>query len=529
MKKNLIQVLLLAAVPVFFTACDVISPVNLDSFVFENSVDPQSSFYCGEESTDTDGDGIGDYLDADEIILLEPEDGAEVTSGSITLSFKAKSSTIAKSYGFIVSDNSDLSDPIIEVTDLESPSFLIEISTLSANHTYYWAGIVTNAKAELCTSDIRSFEYYTVRSVTLTLSGGYYFSLVVTDSGSVKSCGTNHYGELGDGTTVDSSEFNEISDFTDVIEVSGGEGHAIALKSTGDVWTWGYNGQGQLGLGNEEDVLIPASVSTLSDISSISAGYEYSLALDDDGTVWSFGSNTHGELGNNTTDDSSLPVKVLLSDGETPLSDIIEISAGGYSAYALKNDGTVWAWGYNGYGQLGEDPDEISVRSTAEQVSGLSSIVEISCNAWGIYGYNRYAVYALKDDGSLMAWGGNGYGQLGNESTDDSYTPVSVPGLNDIISISAGEGFCLALSESGDIWSWGLNLYGALGNGTNENSLIPIKISSLSNVVSIGTGNLHSLALDLDGKLWMWGSNLSGEIGDGTTTNQSSPVEITGF
>ncbi len=530
MKKYLIQVLLPAAVAVFFTACDVISPANLDSFVFENSVDPQSTFYCGEESTDTDGDGIGDYLDADEIILLEPEDGAEVTTSTPVFSIKAKSASVVSSYGFILSENSDLSSPLINLSGTDSPSYTLSKGVITECKTFYWSGTVTGSDGSVYTSGIRSFTVNTAVSSRIIIDGGSSFTLAVTDSGTVKSWGRNYNGQLGDGSTDDTVLPAVIPDLTDILEVAAGDLHSLALKNDGTVWSWGANSEGQLGLGDTADRSSPVKLD-LEDIVSISAGMEHSMALGESGTVFTWGDNLNGQLGDNSTDDRTAPVQVLLEDGETPLSDIVEICASGHLSVALKDDGTVWTWGENGYGALGAGG--VSERHYASQVSGVSGVIGISCGGTYSDGSNWCSVFVIQTDKTLKAWGYNRYGQLGDGngslSNKYSYEPVNVSDITGVVSVVSGSTHEIALTESGEVWSWGNDSSGGLGNGDEGSCLSPELIDGISGIKNIGSGSGHSMAMSADGDLYAWGSNWFGQLGDGTETTRTSPVEITAF
>ena len=204
--------------------------------------------------------------------------------------------------------------------------------------------------------------------------------------------------------------------------VSAGSAHTIALRYDGTVWTWGYNGYGQLGQGNTTTVYSPVQVksadgsSYLTDIIEIAAGAYHNLALAKDGTVWSWGYGSNGGLGNGKTSNSSLPVKVI------GVSDVVSIAAGYYNSFAVRKDGTVWSWGYNNNGQLGLGDG--TDRTTAQQVLGgasgsqyLTDIVEVKAATWH--------TLALKANGTVYAWGYNNYGQLGSTGSSSS-RPVQV-------------------------------------------------------------------------------------------------------
>ncbi|SMB96533.1 Alpha-tubulin suppressor [Thermanaeromonas toyohensis ToBE] len=246
----------------------------------------------------------------------------------------------------------------------------------------------------------------------------------------------------------------------------------------------------------------------------ISAGTYHSLALKSDGTVWAWGQNSYGQLGDGTTTNRYTPVQVQ------GLSDVVAVAAGGGHSLALKSDGTVWAWGANNYGQLGDGTT--ANRYTPVQVQGLSGVVAIAA-ALGSHSL------ALKSDGTVWAWGYNYYGQLGDGTTTNRYTPVQVQGLSNVVAIAAGGSYSLALKSDGTVCAWGYNGQGQLGDGTTTNRYTPVQVQNQnlqSSVVAIATHGNHSLALKSDGTVWAWGANAYGQLGDGTTTNRLTPVQV---
>ncbi len=298
----------------------------------------------------------------------------------------------------------------------------------------------------------------------------------------------------------------------DVESVWGGARGTLVLKSDGTVWTWGANFGGKLGLGVATNVLTrvlvpneahgPGNSGYLNSIKAIMGGELHNMAVKSDGTVWAWGNNMFGQLGNGTTNDADAPVQV------SGLSSITSLGGRAYHALAIKADGTAWAWGWNSMGELGNgttNPTTVPV-----QVVGLTNPIVVTA------GYH-YSV-ALMPDGTVCQWG---HGRaIGN-----SNTPVQIPGFSNVTAISGGWDHALALKSDGTVWAWGLNGDGELGNGTTTNSAIPIQSVGLSNMVAVSGGDSHSSALCRDGTVWKWGLNDVGELGNGTT-NSVNPVPV---
>jgi len=245
----------------------------------------------------------------------------------------------------------------------------------------------------------------------------------------------------------------------------------------------------------------------------VAAGDYHSLANQSNGTVWAWGNNNIGQLGDNTFVDQPAPVQ------SGTIDKVISVDAGVYHSMALKYDGTVWTWGYNDRGPLGDGTNTDS--GTPVQVSGLTGAVAIAA------GY-EYSL-ALKSDGTVWSWGDNTGGQLGNGTYTDSNVPVQVTGLTNVVDVSGGNYHSLAVKSDGTVWAWGYNSYGHLGDGTTTDQLTPVQVTGLSNVVAVAAGNYYSLALKNDGTVWAWGVNIFGALGDGTNTDSNTPVQVSGL
>ncbi|MDD2913580.1 MAG: RCC1 repeat-containing protein, partial [Candidatus Pacebacteria bacterium] len=271
----------------------------------------------------------------------------------------------------------------------------------------------------------------------------------------------------------------------------------------------------------------------------VAGGYSFSLALKSDGTVYAWGYNVNGQLGNGTTTDSvTVPVQVKGVGGVGYLTDITSITAGNYHALALKSDGTVYAWGRNYNGELGDGTQ--TNKYTPVQVKGVGGTGYLT-NIESFIGGASYSL-ALKSDGTVYSWGANYSGQLGDGTTTNKYTPVQVKGvggvdyLTSIVHVAAGYHHTLALKSDGTVYSWGYNEYGALGDGTTTNKYTPVQVKGvggagyLSSIENIWAGSVFfSMALKDDGTVWTWGSNEYGQLGDGTTTTRYTPVQVLGL
>ncbi len=292
---------------------------------------------------------------------------------------------------------------------------------------------------------------------------------------------------------------------TGVIDLWGGACESIALRSDGTVWTWGWDDCGILGNGYGVtmfdtntlynsmvpfQVLGQSGVGHLTSIIAIAGGERHNAALDSNGNVWTWGWNAFGILGNGifcSDDPHSLTCMGVTPAVIPGFTSVKAIASRGYHTLALKNDGTVWAWGYNDAGRLGDGTNVH--RHNPVKVTGLTGhggVVDIS----GGGDINA----ALMADHSLMAWGFNGNGAVGNGTTNEAgqWTPVQVSqttGLTNVKAIATGWDHMVALAADGAVWTWGLNHYGQLGNGTTTNSSLPVKVAGLSNVVGVSAGD----------------------------------------
>ncbi|MGO4858942.1 RCC1 domain-containing protein [Arthrobacter sp. 2MCAF14] len=343
-----------------------------------------------------------------------------------------------------------------------------------------------------------------------------YAVFAVKIDGTAWSWGANTYGELGNGTTTNTYVPVAVSGLAGVQTIAPASQSVIALKTDGTVWAWGYNFAGQLGNGTTTNSAVPVRVASLSGVKSItSAGYT-AYAVKNDGSVWAWGLNSQGELGIGTTTNISVPVLIA------GLSGVQSITSDGKTTLALKSDGTVWAWGNNVFGQLGNGTTTNS--PVPVQVAGLSGVQSIASNG--------STSLALKLDGTVRAWGYNFSGQLGNGTTTNSSVPVQVTGLSAVSAIAtapAEDAAVYTVKTDGTVWAWGANSYGELGIGSTNASTTPVQVSTLSGIRSVTTANNAVAVVKSDGTVWAWGHNAYGQLGIGTTSNSTSPAQVTGL
>jgi alpha-tubulin suppressor-like RCC1 family protein len=307
-----------------------------------------------------------------------------------------------------------------------------------------------------------------------------------------------------------------------VTSVAAGLVTAYALRSNGTVWSWGDNQFGQLGAGGTGGTsTMPLRVSGLSGVTAVAAGTWAGYALKSDGTVWSWGWNESGQLGRDGGGDSNVPVQVY------GLTGVTAIAATHQTAYALKSDGTVWAWGNDVWGGRGSGscpagqfcPPGTPVR-VALPLPGNTKITAIAAGG-------SSTAYALRSDGTAWAWGRNWRGETGTgASPRTDISPSQVVGLTNVVTIAGGPEVGYAVTSDGKVWAWGDDYWGTLGSGipctspdTACQSNVPVQVQGLTGPVTITSGGTGTtFARKPDGSVWAWGYNgENGNLGNGTT------------
>ena len=301
--------------------------------------------------------------------------------------------------------------------------------------------------------------------------------------------------------------------------ISAGNTHTSAVRNDGTVWTWGLGSQGQLGDGTSGigvRTLTPLQVPGLDGVATVEDSHTFVLALKSNGTVWGWGNNFSGQLGDGTSQTRTRPVQTV------GLTNVKGLAAGDFFSAAVKTDGTVWVWG--GTGILSTAPD---INTTPVQMPAFTNVTAIAAGS-------RHLLM-LRTDKTVWSIGTNEFGQLGDGTITRRTSPVQVTGLSGVARIAAGAEFSLALKEDGTVWAWGLNVNGTLGPGGGSMNFdahpIPVQVTGLpAGMTSIAAGDRSCLAIASNGTVWGWGDNSSGQLGQGVTITQNpTPGQIPNF
>jgi alpha-tubulin suppressor-like RCC1 family protein len=403
------------------------------------------------------------------------------------------------------------------------------------------------------------------------LSGGDSFSVFIKTTGRVFGWGSNTLSQLGDNTVTQRlTPVSVVGAVKTFCQITSGNFHAAAIDKNGRAWAWGNNGQGQLGDNTITTRGTPVSVlGGVKTFCLISAGNAFSVAIEKNGRVWGWGNNFYGQLGDGTSVSKRTPVSV----GGTTKTFCEIATSKQHHTVAIDRNGRAWGWGWNVYGQLGDNtgtsrltPVSVvgAVKTFCKIAAGFYFTVALDKNgrAWG-WGYNANSqlgdnsttqrltpvsvlgatktfckiaagaqhTVAITRTGRAWAWGDNQQGQLGDGTEFGSRrTPVSVAGaVKTFCDIKAGESHTLALDKNGNVWAWGTYTNGRLGNNTGNATCTPLSVRGTTRTFcQIGSLSDTNLVIDKNGRAWGWGPNSNGQIGDNTATTRHTPVSVAG-
>ena len=347
---------------------------------------------------------------------------------------------------------------------------------------------------------------------------GQNFTIALKADGTVWAWGYNANGQLGLGDTSNRYKPTKI-DIENVIDIAAGDSHTLLLTKDGKVYSCGTNSYSQLG--RSGNTTKPEEVPGLENISQIAASTYNSMALTKDGKLYTWGYNGNGQLGNGTTSGTATPIKIKL-DG------IIKIAGKNQTSTAVTADGKLYTWGYNGYGQLGNG--NTSNLYVPTEVMELENIVDVAVE--------NNTIIALDSKGQVYSSGYNGYGNLGNNTTngrnkfgkviesieEETKEPTY---LSNVKQIEAGNETTIAIKKDGTAVAWGYNGYGQLSNGNTTNALLATELKynkdgdKVDEIIDVAVSNEGTTIVRKDGKVWTVGKNNLGQVGDGSITNRT--------
>ncbi|MFA5481043.1 MAG: InlB B-repeat-containing protein [Bacilli bacterium] len=388
--------------------------------------------------------------------------------------------------------------------------------------------------------------YYEVLNDISELETGVFHSLATTQRGLVFSWGYNNSGQLGDNThtnkdtPLDITSRFVIDESDRIISFGVGQYHSLALSEAGRVFAWGGNNNGQLGTNSYNEETTPREISGKFSLSSgdkivsLRAGTNHSLALTLFGRVFAWGYNGAGQLGNNSKTESLIPVEITSNFALATEEHVLDLKAGYEHSLALTSLGKIFAWGSSSYGQLG-------INSTGEALVPTEIASFLSLNAGetiSLISAGYYHSLALTSQERVLAWGYNSSGQLGDNTTANKLTAIDITDQfalqsgDHVVAIEGGFNHSIATTYNKRVYSWGDNEQGQLGDNTLTDSLTPTEITArlgLSGDETIDTlslGNLHSAVLTSAGLVKTWGYNVYGQLGDATKTLKRTPTLI---
>ncbi len=299
--------------------------------------------------------------------------------------------------------------------------------------------------------------------------------------------------------------------------ISIGSKSTVSIDSNGQVWGWGNNGYGQLGNNSISQVCTPVSIQGYKKtFCNISSGYFNTIGIDKNGQVWGWGYNYYGQLGNNSVTSERTPVSILGSK-----KTFCNIVSGRYHSTSIDKNGQVWTWGYNNYGQLGDN--SVISRLTPVSIQGAKKTF---CNITDGFFYSL----VIDKNGQMWGWGYNFFGNLGDNSTVSKCTPVSIKGAKKTFcKVSSGYYHVEGIDKYGQVWGWGYNTKGGIGDNSITSKCTPVSIQGAKKTFcNISSGYFNTVGIDKNGQVWGWGYNDKGQLGDNSIVSRCTPVSIKG-
>ena len=328
------------------------------------------------------------------------------------------------------------------------------------------------------------------------------------------SAGENLFGQLGINNNASQSSPVQIGSGTTWNAISANYNTAMATTTDRKLYYWGQGNAGRSGTGveNPNSVSSPVQIGALTNWSTMTVLSETVVAVKTDGTLWSWGGNSYGEQGRNNTASSSSPSAV------GSLTDWSVVHSGETGAVvALKTDSTIWTWGRDQFGMLGQNTLNINKSSPTQVGAGTD---------WYKIASGSYHMGAIKTNGTLWLWGSNDQGQLGQNNKVYVSSPVQVGALTTWASLTCGRAITMAVKTDGTLWAWGRNGGGSLGINNTIPRSSPVQVGSQTNWKTPSVSRYSSIVTKTDGTMWSWGANFQGELGRTNLAYSSSPIQV---